>query len=54
MGDSYELYLHDTSILQHKLVDALSKESDKVMQLLGNNQDILPDIVPEDHEMGEY
>ncbi len=54
MGDSYKLYLHDTSILQHKHVDALSKESDEVMRLLGNNQDILPDIVPADDEMGEY
>jgi hypothetical protein len=54
MGDSYKLYLRDTSILQHKHVDALSKESDKVMGLLGNNRDILPDIVPADDEMGEY
>ncbi len=54
MGNSYKLYLRDTSILQYKHVDALSKESDEVMRLLGNNQDILPDIVPADDEMGEY
>ncbi len=54
MGDSYKLYLRDTSILQHKQVDALSKEPDEVMRLLGNNRDILPDIVPADDETGEY
>jgi hypothetical protein len=31
MGGSYKLYLRDTSILQQKHVDALNKESDKVM-----------------------
>ncbi len=54
MGESYGLYLPDTSILQWKHVDALSKESDKVMRLLGNNRDILPNFVPVDDKMGEY
>ncbi len=54
MGESYRLHLRDTSILQRKHVDALSKESDKVMRLLGNNHDILPNIVPVDDKMGEY
>jgi hypothetical protein len=54
MGESYRFYLCDTSILQQKHVDALSKESDEVMQLLGNNRDILPNIVPVDDELGEY
>jgi hypothetical protein len=54
MGESYRLYLCNTSILQRKHVDALSKESDKVMQLLGSNRDILPNIVPVDDKMGEY
>jgi hypothetical protein len=54
MGDFYKLYFRDTSILQHKHVVALSKESNKVMQLLGNNWDILPDIVPADDKMGKY
>ena len=54
MGDSYKLYLCDTSLLQQKHATALSKESDEVMQLLGNNHDILPDIIPADNEMGEY
>ncbi len=54
MGESYRLYLRDTSILQRKHVNALKKESDKVMQLLGSNRDILPNIVPVDDKMGEY
>ncbi len=54
MGESFRLFLRNTSILQRKHVDALSKESDEVMQLLGNNRNILPNIVPVDDEMGEY
>ena len=54
MGESYKLYLRDTSVLQQKHVAALSKESDEITHLLGNNRDILPDIVPLDDEMGKY
>jgi hypothetical protein len=54
MGGSYKLYLRNTSILQQKHVDALNKESEKVMRLLGNNRDTLPDIVPVDDEMEKY
>ncbi len=54
MGESYRLYLWDTSTLQHKHVDALEKESDEITQLLGSNRDILPDVVPIDDNMGEY
>ena len=54
MGESYRLYLRDTSILQHKHVNALSKESSEITRLLGNNRDILPNIVPTDNEMGAY
>jgi hypothetical protein len=54
MGKSYRLYLRDTSILQRKHVNALKKESDKITGLLGNNRDILPNIVPTDNEMGAY
>ncbi len=53
-GDSYKLYLWDTSFLQHKHVGALKKESDKVMKLLGKNKDILPNIVPVDDDMEDY
>ncbi len=54
MGESYKLYLCDTSILQTKHVDALKMESDKVIKLLGSNKDILPNIVPINNDMGEY
>jgi DNA-directed RNA polymerase subunit H (RpoH/RPB5) len=54
MGDSYKLYLQDTSILQHKHINALEKESDELMKLLGINKDALPNIVPVANEMGDY
>ena len=54
MGDSYKLYLRNTSILQHKHIDALKKESDKIVKLLGSNRDVLPNVVPVDDEMGDY
>jgi hypothetical protein len=54
MGDSYKLYLRDTSILQHKHIDTLEKESDEIMKLLGSNRDVLPNVVPADDEMGDY
>jgi len=54
MGDSYTLYLRDTSILQQKHVEALKKDSNKIQHLLGRNRDILPNIVPVDDEMRDY
>jgi hypothetical protein len=54
MGESYRLYLRNKSVLQQKHVDALKKDSDNLLRLLGRNRDILPNIVPEDNEMGEY
>jgi len=54
MGDSYKLYLRDTSILQHKHIDALKKESDELMKLLGTNINVLPNVVPVDNDMGDY
>ena len=54
MGDSYKLYLRDTSILQHKHIDALKKESDELMKLLGTNKNVLPNVVPVDNDMGDY
>jgi hypothetical protein len=53
MGDSYKLYLQDTSILQHKHIEALKNESNEVMKLLGSNKDVLPNIVPIDDDMGD-
>jgi hypothetical protein len=40
--------------LSTKHVDALKKESNEVMRLLGSNRDKLPDIVSVDDEMGKY
>ena len=54
MGDSYKLYLQDTSILQHKHIDALKRESNELMKLLGSNKDVLPNIIPVDDDMGDY
>ncbi len=54
MGESYRLYLRDTSVLQQKHINALKKDSSELLRLLGRNRDILPNIVPEDNEMGEY
>ena len=54
MGDSYKLYLQDTSILQHKHIHVLKKESDELMKLLGSDKDILPNIIPVNDEMGDY
>jgi hypothetical protein len=54
LGESYRLYLRDTSVIQNKHLNALNKASNKAMQLLGNNFTILPKDVPLDDEMGEY
>ena len=54
MGDSYRLYIQDTSILQQKHVEALIKDSNEIQRLLGRNCDILPNIVPVDDEMEDY
>ena len=54
IGESYCLYLQDNSIIQCKHVNALNKESDKITRLLGDNRDVLPNIVPTDNEMGVY
>ncbi len=53
MGDSYMLYLRNTSILQHKHINALNIESDELMKLFGINKDVLPNVVPVDNNMGD-
>jgi len=50
VGDSYRLYLQDTSILQQKHVVALTKDSNEIQRLLRRNRDILPN----NDEMGDY
>jgi hypothetical protein len=54
MGESYKLYLCVASTLQQKHVDILCEELDKVMRLLGSNQDILPKTVPVDDLMMKW
>jgi hypothetical protein len=54
MGDSYRLYLRDTSIVQQKHFEALIKDSNEIQHLLGRNCDILPNMVPVDDEMEDY
>jgi hypothetical protein len=49
LGESYCLYLCNTSVLQQQHVDAFSKESKEVLKLLS-----ISNIVPEDNEMGVY
>jgi hypothetical protein len=54
MGDSYRLYLQDTAILQSKHITALEHSSNDFMALYGENQTVLPDIIPVDDAMGSY
>jgi hypothetical protein len=48
MGESYRLYLRDTAILQQKHIAALEQSSFDFISLYGDNQTVLPDIVPEE------
>ena len=54
MGDSYKLYLRDTSILQHKHINAPKKDLDELIKLFGTNKDVLPNVVTVDNDMGDY
>jgi hypothetical protein len=54
LSDAYRLYLRDTSVIQSKHTDALNKDSEDIIKLLGENRMILPDIVPIENDMGEY
>lgn len=56
LGDSYRLYLRDTLAMNEQHRERLEKEAHAVMALLGENFDetLLPDVVPEDTDMGEY
>ena len=54
LSDAYRLYLRDTSVIQSKHNDALNKDSEDIIKLLGENRMILPDIVPIENDMGEY
>ena len=52
--DAYRLYLRDTSIIQSKHTNALNKDSENIIKLLGENQMIFPDTVPIKIDMGKY
>jgi hypothetical protein len=54
MGNSYRLYLQDTSILQQKHLTALDRASTKFTALFGENRMTLPDVVPVDDTMDSY
>ena len=54
LRDAYRLYLCDTSIIQSKQTNALNKDSENIIKILGENQMILPDTVPIEIDMGEY
>ena len=54
MGDSYRLYLQDTTILQTKHITALKRSSYDCMALFGENRMALPDIIPVDDAMVSY
>ncbi len=56
LGDSYRLYLRDTLAMNEQHRERLEKEARAVLVLLGENFDenLLPDVVPEDTDMGEY
>ncbi len=54
MGDSYRLYLRDTTVLQHKHISALDKASDLFSTLFGENRTTLPDVVSLDNNIGQH
>ena len=54
LGDSYRLYLRDTSIIQEKHMLALNKSSEDITKIVGENCMTLPTLVPIDDEMGNY
>jgi hypothetical protein len=54
LSDAYRLYLRDTSVIQSKHTNALNKDSEDIIKLLGENHMIIPDIVPIENDMGEY
>ncbi len=54
LSDAYRLYLRNTSVIQSKHINALNKDSDDIIKLLGENHMILPEIVPIENDMSEY
>ena len=54
LGESFRLYLRDTAGINLQHNDALDKASVLVIELLGGNLDILPNVIPVDNEMGNF
>ena len=54
LGDSYRLYLRDTAAINAQHNKALHNASERITALLGNNINILPNVVPVDTNMGDY
>ncbi len=54
LSNAYRLYLRDTSVIQSKHTNALDKDSEDIINLLGVNRMILPDIIPIENDMGKY
>ena len=54
VGDSYKVYLRDTSAISQEQTSCLSKSSAEAMSLIASNLNNLPTDVPIDDEMGAY
>ena len=54
LSDAYRLYLCNTSVIQSKHTDALNKDSENIIKLLGENRMILPDIIPIINDISKY
>ena len=52
LGDSYRLYLRDTSIIQQQHIEVLNKSSDDITRLVDCST--LPTVVPFEEDMGNY
>lgn len=52
LGDSYRLYLRDTSVIQQQHIEVLKKSLDDITRLVDCS--VLPTMVPIDNDMGDY
>lgn len=52
LGDSYRLYLRDTSVIQQQHIEVLNKSSDDITRLVDCST--LPTVVPIEEDMGNY
>ena len=53
MGDSFQMYLRDTLVINQQHRDALDASSKEVSYLIAQDN-ALPDLTPEDFTMGDY